>query len=40
VITFLLFDTDGAIKFSRTYFCATEYTKFEKPENWKFIHNF
>jgi hypothetical protein len=40
VITFLLFDSNGTIQFSQTYFCVTEYTKFDKPKKWNFIRNF
>lgn len=40
VITFLLFEPQGAIRFSKTYFCATQYTEFEKIEDLKYLKNF
>lgn len=42
VITFMLFDREGSILFSKTYCCATEYTKFKKSNLLKlqFLKNF
>jgi hypothetical protein len=40
VITFLLLDSAGAIRFSKTYHCASEYTEFKAEGEVKFIKNF
>jgi hypothetical protein len=40
VITFILFDDDGAILFSKAYWCATEFTKFEKDSVPGLLKNF
>jgi hypothetical protein len=40
VVTFMLFDNDGAILYSKTYSCATEFTEFENEPEPKLLKNF
>lgn len=40
IITAMTFDPQGAIAFSKTYFCVSKYTKFDDTKPWQYIDNF